>query len=110
MSKPSRKTKRAPPLRRKAWGHGHERRGEIVTAAKRLFMSEGYEAVTTRQLAQEVGLSQTGLYVYFKSKDDILAEIRQSAFQRLADRFREIAARTQSSATLKRLLAGYLDF
>src|SRR5262245_59256476 len=106
MGKPSQKTKRVSPVRRKAWGHGHERRGEIVTAAKRLFMSAGYEAVTTRQLAQEVGISQTGLYVYFKSKEEILSEIRQSAFQRLADRFREIAGRTQNTATLKRLLAG----
>lgn len=111
MSKPPpRKTKRAPPVRRKAWGHGHERHAEIVAAAKRLFMSEGYEAVTTRQLAQEVGLSQTGLYVYFKSKEEILAQIRLSAFGRLADRFREIAARTQGAALLKRLLVGYLEF
>ena len=110
MRKISRKTKRASPVRRKAWGHGHERHEEIVTAAKRLFMREGYEAVTTRQLAQEVGLSQTGLYVYFKSKDEILAEIRRSAFGRLTERFRDIAGRTLGTTMLKRLLAGYLEF
>ncbi len=111
MSKPPpRKTKRPSPVRRKAWGHGHERHEEIVTAAKRLFMSEGYEAVTTRQLAQEVGLSQTGLYVYFKSKEEILAEIRLSAFGRLAARFREITERPHGATLLKRLLVGYLEF
>ena len=52
---------RKQAARRKARGHGHERRSEILSAAKQLFISEGYETVTTRQLAERVGLSQTGL-------------------------------------------------
>ena len=57
------------------------RGGEILTAAKQLFMSEGYETVTTRQLAERVGISQTGLYVYFKNKEEILVELRQSTLR-----------------------------
>ncbi len=54
-------TRRPPAPPRKPRGHGHERRSEILTAAKQLFISEGYETVTTRQLAERVGISQTGL-------------------------------------------------
>jgi hypothetical protein len=39
-------------LRRcKPRGSGHERRGEILAAARALFVAEGYETVTTRKLA-----------------------------------------------------------
>jgi AcrR family transcriptional regulator len=111
MRKASRRAKPAPPPRRKARGHGHERRGEILTVAKQLFMSEGYETVTTRQLAERVGISQTGLYVYFKNKEEILAELRQSTFRRLAARLQAIVAeRARGAAMLRRLLKGYLAF
>ena len=38
-------------------------------------MSEGYETVTTRQLAQRAGISQPGLYLYFRNKEEILTEL-----------------------------------
>lgn len=111
MRKPLRGTKSAPSPRRKARGHGHERRGEILTVAKQLFISEGYETVTTRQLAQRVGISQTGLYVYFKNKEEILAELRQSTFRRLATRLQEIVAgRARGTAMPRQLFKGYLAF
>jgi len=103
--------KRSAAPGRKPRGHGHERRSEILTAAKQLFISEGYETVTTRQLAERVGLSQTGLYVYFQNKEEILEELRQSTFQRLAARLNDIVAgRARGIAMLKRLLHGYMEF
>jgi hypothetical protein len=38
----------------------------FLAAAKDLFIREGYEKVTTLQLAERAGLSQTGLYVSFE--------------------------------------------
>ena len=46
---------------RKPKGSGQERRGEILAAATELFAAEGYGRVTTRALAERVGISQTGL-------------------------------------------------
>ena len=37
-----------PVRTRKPRGQGHERRGEILAAAKALFIAEGYEGFTTR--------------------------------------------------------------
>ena len=40
---------------RKARGAGHERRREILTAARELFLEHGIENATTRQIASQVG-------------------------------------------------------
>jgi len=69
-----------PPRARKARGLGHERPDEILAAAKEMFLAEGYERVTTRALAARVGLSQTGLYVYFKTKEEILDALCQRTY------------------------------
>lgn len=108
----SRRAARGLPVRqRKPRGRGHERRGEILAAATQLFVSEGYETVTTRQLAQHVGLSQTGLYVYFRNKEEILGELRHSTYARLEARLREVVAeRARGIGLLRRLLVAYLEF
>ncbi|WP_374576746.1 TetR/AcrR family transcriptional regulator [Phenylobacterium sp. J367] len=40
---------------RKAKGDGHLRRAEILEAAERIFIAEGYEGATIRKIADEVG-------------------------------------------------------
>jgi AcrR family transcriptional regulator len=96
---------------RKPRGSGHERRSEILAAATQLFISQGYETVTTRQLADRVGLSETGLYVYFQNKEEILAELRRSTFERMGARLNALVAEGPPGvALLRRLLVGYLEF
>jgi AcrR family transcriptional regulator len=96
---------------RKPKGMGHERHHEIIAAARRLFLKHGYENFTTRKLAERVGLSQTGLYVYFKSKDELLDAVCRATFAGLVERFREIAAKRDESADLlRRLIEAYVQF
>jgi AcrR family transcriptional regulator len=68
---------------RKARGFGHERPEEILCAARALFLEHGVENVTTRQIAARVGISQTALYVYFKSKDEMLERLVNAALCKL---------------------------
>jgi AcrR family transcriptional regulator len=82
--------KQAPPRtyvisleNRKARGSGHERPEEILCAARELFLEHGIENVSTRQIAARVGISQTALYVYFKSKEDMLDRLVDAAFRKL---------------------------
>jgi AcrR family transcriptional regulator len=97
--------------KRKLRGFGHERRDEILTVAKQLFVREGYAAVTTRQVAQRAGLSQTGLYIYFKDKQEILDELRQATFRNLIAKLTQVRAKRSLDAKyLERLLKGYLQF
>ena len=65
---------------RKARGQGHERPAEILAAARELFLEQGVEQVTTREIAARVGISQTALYVYFKTKEVILDQLAQRAW------------------------------
>jgi len=89
-SKPIRKTFTVSLEHKKARGLGFERRDEILAAAKGLFLKDGVEGVSTRKLAQLVGLSQTGIYVYFKSKQAILAALMDAAFKKLGTALSEI--------------------
>lgn len=96
---------------RKPRGHGHERRGEILTVAKELFAAEGFERVTTRKLAERAGLSQTGLYVYFQNKEEILETLCKESFGHLIDRLHAAARETElGPERLRRLGEAYVSF
>ena len=69
-----------PVRSRKPRGQGPSRRSEILLAAQRLFLEEGFEHTTMRRLAAAVGVSATALYVYFPDKDAILRAIAEITF------------------------------
>lgn len=97
--------------RRKPRGLGHERREEILAAARELFITEGFETVTTRKLAERAGLSQTGLYVYFQSKEEILEALCRGTFEKLIERMRVAERETRlGPARLRRIIECYIAF
>jgi AcrR family transcriptional regulator len=92
-------------------GQGHLRRPEILAAAKQMFLADGYEAFTTRKLAARVGLSQTGLYVYFKSKEDLFDTLCRQSFVALGDDFRRaVASAGEGMPRLRALGLAYIQF
>jgi AcrR family transcriptional regulator len=96
---------------RKPKGQGAERREEILSAALRLFMEHGAANVSTRQIAQAVGVSQPTLYAYFPTKDDIGRELHGRAFAMLADRLAEgDGGPIETPACMARMLRIYVDF
>lgn len=95
---------------RKAKGKGPERREEILEHALRLFTEHGMGAVSTRQLAQAVGISQPSLYAYFRSHEEIAEELCVRAFGQLAQ---DLRAALEAAPDDQRMLAGlrcYVDF
>ena len=96
---------------RKPRGQGHERRAEILAAAKAMFIAEGYATVTTRKLAERVGLSQTGLYVYFQSKEEILFALSQATFAKLGEALRTaIDGAKPGPELMRRMCRAYVEF
>jgi AcrR family transcriptional regulator len=89
---------------RKAKGDGHLRRAEILEAAERIFVAEGYEGATIRKIADEVGVSSTALYMHFQDKACILMEICERFFQELLARNAEIAARPVDPVVRTRMI------
>ena len=51
----------------------------ILLAAATAFAERGFHATTTRDIAAQAGLSPAALYVYFRSKEDVLHQITASA-------------------------------
>jgi AcrR family transcriptional regulator len=51
----------------------------ILLAAATTFAERGFHATTTRDIAAQAGLSSAALYVYFKSKEEVLYQIAASA-------------------------------
>jgi AcrR family transcriptional regulator len=88
---------------RKARGSGIARRAEILSAAKRLFLDEGYERATIRKIASSVGVSSAALYLYFPDKDAILRGIAEDTFTALLARLE--AARHGPGDALTRMRA-----
>lgn len=52
---------------------GASAREQILDAAAEMFSEQGYAAVSTRKIAEAVGVKQATLYYHFGSKEDILA-------------------------------------
>jgi AcrR family transcriptional regulator len=55
-----------------------ERRQAIIEAAIRLFSEKGFRGVTTRELANAVGVSEPILYQHFQTKREIYSAIVES--------------------------------
>jgi len=68
---------------RTAWGSIS--REQIVKTAARLMSTEGYDQITIRAIAAEMGVAPMSLYRHVKDKDDILDEVVD---RMLADRWR----------------------
>jgi AcrR family transcriptional regulator len=50
----------------------------ILLAAAKAFAERGFHATTTRDIAAQAGLSPAALYVYFRSKEEVLHQIATS--------------------------------
>ncbi len=68
----------------------------ILRTAARIFAEKGYHQASIRDIARETGVSLSGLYYYFSSKEELLFLIQDHAFGTLED-------------TMERLLAGVAD-
>lgn len=50
-------------------------RVKIIKTAYRLFLEEGYDKVTTKQIAETVGMAHSLLHYYYPAKNDLLTDI-----------------------------------
>lgn len=63
-------------------------REEILQAARRVLLRNGIGAMTLDAVANEVGMSKTGLYYYFPSKDALVFELVYGVFEAQAKAIR----------------------
>ncbi len=64
-----------------------EVRTKILDAARDLFMSEGYDKVTMRRIAEAIEYSPTAIYLHFEDKDDLVLALCRQDFGKLLAAF-----------------------
>lgn len=52
------------------------RRDELMDAAEALFLKKGFAATSVSEIVEEADVAKGTFYLYFKTKDDILAALR----------------------------------
>jgi AcrR family transcriptional regulator len=71
-----------------------ERRREILDAAERLFLAKPEGLASMDELAEAAGVAKGTLYLYFRSKEEVLLALHERGVHELFDEFdREIAAK-----------------
>ncbi len=81
-------------------------RPKIERAALKLFVGEGIDAATTREIAHEAGVSEGALYRHYRGKDELALALFMETHNRLGDMIREalmtegsLSARIRSAVT-----------
>jgi AcrR family transcriptional regulator len=80
-----------------------ELRASILRAAAELFVEQGYERFSMRQVAERIGYSATTIYLYFENKDDLLFEVVYDGWRRFTEEF--LAAAQAGGDPVERLRA-----
>jgi len=87
-----------------------ETRDKILDAARELFVTEGYEGVSMRRVADKIEYSPTAIYVHFADKNELFRELCHRDYARLAEVFQSSVISTDPVERLKQIGAIYIDF
>ena len=78
---------------------------QIIDAAIRVFARDGYYNSRVSDIAREAGMASGTIYLYFRTKDDILITLfRERMAQWLADLRKAIAVEPDAVAKLRRIV------
>ena len=98
-------------LERRRRSDGERSHGAILDEAARLATVEGIEGLSLARLADAVGMSKSGLFAHFKSKEELQLATIEAASSVFAEQVTEPAALASSGLDrLHRLTDGYLGY
>src|SRR3954454_501021 len=83
-------------------------RARILEAARELFVSHGYEAVTMRQIAEKIEYTPTAIYFHFRDKQALINELCAIDFLKLAQTFNTLTEIKDPFERLRALGTAYL--
>ncbi|MDB4968245.1 MAG: Fatty acid degradation regulator YsiA, TetR family [Myxococcales bacterium] len=86
------------------------KRERILEAAIKVFAAEGFYNAKVSQIAQAAGVADGTIYLYFKSKDDLLINLFEDRMERVNANLREaIETETSAIAQLRRIVRLHLE-
>jgi AcrR family transcriptional regulator len=77
-----------------------EKAQAILNAAGRLLAERGYPATTIAEIAAEAGVSRGLLHYYFKSKEELLAQVVRASSEATLELVEQMFAQSQTAGTL----------
>ena len=89
--------------------HKAEIHHKIVQDASRRIRAEGTTGAAVSAVMRDAGLTHGGFYKHFGSKDDLLIESLQEAFQEIADRHAEVGEQSKPETAWKAIVKTYLS-
>jgi AcrR family transcriptional regulator len=87
-----------------------ETREIILDAARELFITEGYEGVSMRKVAEKIEYSPTAIYVHFKDKEELFHELCHEDYARLAAEFQSAALPADPIERIRAIGQTYINF
>ena len=85
-------------------------RDAILDAAIELVARRGFDNVSLREIARQVGYSPAGLYEYFSGKEDIFEAVIEEVFYRFSEALQGVPADAARGAYLVEFCLAYLEF
>ena len=83
----------------------NDKRGRILDAAVKVFAERGYFSSTVAEIARAAGVADGTIYLYFKSKDDLLFELfDEKMTQLIADAKSALAEEKDAPSRLRRFI------
>jgi TetR/AcrR family fatty acid metabolism transcriptional regulator len=87
-----------------------DKRQAIVDAAVRVFARNGYYNSRVSDVAREAGIASGTIYLYFRTKDEILVTLfREKMAEWVAHARRQIAGEVDAVAKIRRLVALHFE-
>jgi len=82
----------------------------ILDAARDLFVSEGYDHVSMRKIAERIEYSPAAIYRYFSSKDHIFFALAEEGFRLMADRVETSLRSADPLDAVRRTFLAFYEF
>ncbi len=84
---------------------------QILDASRKLLLASGYERLSMRRIAREIGISATSIYLYFNNKDALFEALVDEGMDRLFETLsRARASAGDSIESFHRMCRAYVTF
>jgi AcrR family transcriptional regulator len=85
-------------------------RESILDGAREAIAEQGYQGFSMRKLAGKLGYSPGALYHYFETREDLLDQLVEGAFEKLLEVLNEVHDEKDAVLSLRNKLRAYIDF
>jgi AcrR family transcriptional regulator len=94
---------------KRAYHHG-DLKAALVEAGVELLRGNGPEALTLREVARRVGVSQAAPYRHFKDRRELVAAVAERGFSRLGEAMRRAMESAGGRPGLRHVAEAYVEF